>query len=156
MLWPIFALVCTAPITEAQLVGTFILNMLAQALYVQPNTTFVGVSGSKSEVLTDLDARLIQNFIDIIILKLLRNNHLTSGYDLIKYFHQRFHMLVSSGTIYSVLYSLERQGFLEGTFDGRRRVYRLTRQGEELLKKVCMTYERSYAVFSSIFSSAEV
>jgi DNA-binding PadR family transcriptional regulator len=93
---------------------------------------------------------------DIIVLKLLRNNHLTSGYDLIRHFHQRFHMLVSSGTIYSILYSLERQGFLQGNFDGRRRVYRLTGQGEELLEKVCMTYERSYAVFSSIFSGAEV
>jgi DNA-binding PadR family transcriptional regulator len=113
------------------------------------------VSASKSEIVTNLDARLIQNFMDIIILKLLRNNHLTSGYDLIRHFHQRFHMLVSSGTVYSILYSLERQGFLEGNFDGRRRVYKLTGQGEELLKDVCMTYERSYAVFSSIFSSAD-
>ncbi|HJW98389.1 MAG TPA: PadR family transcriptional regulator [Candidatus Bathyarchaeia archaeon] len=112
------------------------------------------MSASKSEVVTDLDARLIQSFMDIIILKLLRNNHLTNGYDLIKHFHQRFHMLVSSGTVYSILYSLERQGFLEGNSDGRRRVYRLTRQGEEFLERVCMTYERSYAVFSSVFSSA--
>ena len=114
------------------------------------------MSASKSEIVTDLNSRLIQNFMDIIALKLLRNNHLASGYDLIRHFHQRFHMLVSSGTVYSMLYSLERQGFLEGNFDGRRRVYRLTGQGEEFLKKVCMTQERSYAVFSSIFSSAEV
>ncbi|MCJ7425028.1 PadR family transcriptional regulator [Candidatus Bathyarchaeota archaeon] len=129
---------------------------LTQALYVQLYVTSVGVSASKSEIVTDLDARLIQNFMDIITLKLLRNNHLTSGYDLIRHFHQRFHMLVSSGTVYSMLYSLERQGFLEGNFDGRRRVYRLTRQGEEFLKKVCLTHEHTYAVFSSIFSSAEV
>lgn len=112
------------------------------------------MSASKSEIVIDLDARLIQSFMDIIVLKLLRNNHLTSGYDLIKHFHQRFHMLVSPGTVYSILYSLERQGFLEGNFDGRRRIYRLTGQGEEFLKRVCMTYERSYAVFSSIFSNA--
>jgi DNA-binding PadR family transcriptional regulator len=114
------------------------------------------VSASKSDTVTDLDARLIQNFMDIIVLKLLGNTHLTSGYDLIRHFHQRFHMLVSSGTVYSMLYSLERQGFLEGNFDGRRRVYKLTRQGEEFLNRICMTHERSYAVFSSIFSSAEV
>ena len=114
------------------------------------------MSASKSDIVTDLDARLIQNFMDIIVLKLLRNNHLTSGYDLIRHFHERFRMLVSSGTVYSILYSLERQGFLEGNFDGRRRVYKLTKQGEEFLKKICLTHERSYAVFSSIFSGAEV
>lgn len=114
------------------------------------------MSASKSDIVTDLDARLIQNFMDIIVLKLLRNDHLASGYDLIRHFHERFRMLVSSGTVYSILYSLERQGFLEGNFDGRRRVYKLTEKGEEFLKKICLTHERSYAVFSSIFSSAEV
>jgi len=114
------------------------------------------VSASKSELVADIDARLIQDFMDIIVLKLLGNNRLASGYDLIRHFHQRFRILVSSGTVYSMLYSLERQGFLEGTFDGRRRVYRLTGQGEEFLKNICLTHERSYAVFSSIFSSAEV
>jgi DNA-binding PadR family transcriptional regulator len=108
----------------------------------------------KSDVVTDLDARLIQNFMDIIILRVLKNNHLTSGYDFIKYFHQRFHVLVSSGTVYSILYSLERQGFIEGNPDGRRRVYKLTGQGEEFLQRICMTHERSHTVFSSIFSGA--
>jgi DNA-binding PadR family transcriptional regulator len=123
-------------------------------LSVKLYTTFVEVSGFKSDLVTDLDARLIQSFMDIIILRILKNNHLGSGYELIKYFHQRFHILVSSGTVYSTLYSLERQGFTEGNFDGRRRVYRLTGQGEEFLKKIYMSHERSYAVFSSIFSGA--
>jgi len=115
---------------------------------------FTRVSALKPEVTTDLDARLIQSFMDIIILRVLKNNHLTSGYDLIKYLHQRFDILASSGTVYSMLYSLERQGFIKGNSDGRRRVYKLTEQGEGFLKRIYMTHERSYAVFSSIFSSA--
>lgn len=102
----------------------------------------------------DLDVRLIQNFMDVIILRLLKENQCTSGYDLIKYFHHKFHMLVSSGTVYSMLYSLERQGLIEGKFDGRRRVYKVTEHGEEFFSEICITGQRNQAVFMSIFSNA--
>jgi DNA-binding PadR family transcriptional regulator len=101
----------------------------------------------------DLDVRLIQDFMDVIILRLLRGNHCTSGYELIKYFHHKFHMLVSSGTVYSMLYSMERQGFIEGSFDGRRRIYKLTKRGEEFLNEMCTAGQRNHSVFLSIFSN---
>jgi DNA-binding PadR family transcriptional regulator len=101
---------------------------------------------------TDLDVRLIQDFMDIVILKLLRGNHCTSGYELIKYFHHKFHMLVSSGTVYSMLYSLERQGSIEGNFDGKRRVYKLTKEGQTFLTEICKKGQRNHSVFLSIFS----
>jgi DNA-binding PadR family transcriptional regulator len=102
---------------------------------------------------TDLDVRLIQDFMDVIILRLLRGNRCTSGYELIKYFHHKFHMLVSSGTVYSMLYSLERQGFIEGSLDGRRRVYRLTKNGEKFFNDICTAGQRNHSVFLSIFSN---
>jgi len=111
------------------------------------------VSNSNSEMKTDLDVRLIQDFMDIVILKLLRGNHCTSGYELIKYFHHKFHMLVSSGTVYSMLYSLERQGLIEGKSDGRRRVYKVTEHGEEFFNEICITGQRNQTVFMSIFSN---
>jgi DNA-binding PadR family transcriptional regulator len=101
----------------------------------------------------DLDVRLIQNFMDVIILRLLKENQRTSGYDLIKYFHHKFHMLVSSGTVYSMLYSLERQGLIEGKSDGRRRVYKVTEHGEEFFNEICITGQRNQTVFMSIFSN---
>lgn len=100
----------------------------------------------------DLDIRLIQNFMDIIILRMLKENQRTSGYDIIKYFHHKFHMLVSSGTVYSMLYSLERQGLIEGKIEGRRRVYKVTDYGCEFFNEICMTGQRNQAVFMSIFS----
>jgi DNA-binding PadR family transcriptional regulator len=101
---------------------------------------------------TDFDVRLIQEFMDVIILRLLLGNHCTSGYEVIRYFHHKFHMLVSSGTVYSLLYSLERQGLIEGSLDGRRRVYRLTKHGEEFLNDICAAGQRNHSVFLSIFS----
>jgi len=90
---------------------------------------------------------------DVIILRLLRGNNCSSGYEMIKYFQRQYHLLVSSGTLYSMLYSLERQGFIDGSFDGRRRTYELTKQGEDFFKKICEAGQRNHLVFASLFSS---
>jgi len=38
---------------------------------------------------------------------------------------------MSSGTIYSLLYSLEREGMIKGIWNRRKRVYTLTKNGEQ-------------------------
>lgn len=57
-----------------------------------------------------------------------------SGYDLTSLVHNKFHVLMSSGTVYSYLYSLERNGLVKGDRGQRRRVYTLTKTGEETVK----------------------
>jgi DNA-binding PadR family transcriptional regulator len=89
---------------------------------------------------------------DIIILKHLKNNHPMSGYDVIKYLHKKFHMLPSPGTVYSILYSLERQNLIEGKMNQGKRVYKLANQGENLLNQICSTRNNIKSVLSSIFS----
>ena len=69
---------------------------------------------------------------DIIILAELRNGPI-SGYDVISFIHDKFHLLVSSGTVYSLLYSLERNGLIEGTWNERKRVYKLTEKGKKTI-----------------------
>ena len=76
--------------------------------------------------------RIIKNFMDIIIMTELRNSSL-SGYDVISYIHNKFNLLVSSGTVYSLLYSLERNGLVEGVWEERKRVYKLTQKGEKTI-----------------------
>lgn len=51
--------------------------------------------------------RIIKNFMDIILLAELRNASV-SGYDVTSFIHSKFNLLVSSGTVHSLLYSLER------------------------------------------------
>jgi DNA-binding PadR family transcriptional regulator len=79
--------------------------------------------------------RIIRNFLDVLILAEMRKGPL-SGYDVMTFVHDRFRFLVSSGTIYSVLYSLERNGLISGASMQRKRVYRLTDKGKETIKGV--------------------
>jgi DNA-binding PadR family transcriptional regulator len=89
---------------------------------------------------------------DIIILKHLKNNYPTSGYDVIKLLHHKFHMLPSPGTVYSILYSLERQNLIEGDASHGKRLYKLTDQGKTLLNELAGTGNRLQITLSSIFS----
>lgn len=76
--------------------------------------------------------RVIKNFLDILVLTEMKDNQL-SGYDVIGLIHKRYDILVSSGTVYSLLYSLEREGIIKGVQNQRKRVYELTEKGEQSL-----------------------
>mgnify|MGYP000616249203 CR=1 FL=1 len=98
-------------------------------------TIIVGGERLEGKILKKMHERIIKNFMDIIILAELRNGPL-SGYDVISFIHNRFHLLVSSGTVYSLLYSLERNGLIEGTWNERKRVYKLTDKGRKTIDTV--------------------
>jgi DNA-binding PadR family transcriptional regulator len=74
-----------------------------------------------------------------------------SGYDVVKYLHQKFHILPSAGTVYSLLYALERRNFIEGIENQSKRVYKLTQKGEKFLEKINGTKDNINTTFSSIF-----
>jgi len=98
-------------------------------------TIIVGGERLEGKILKKMHERIIKNFMDIIILAELRNGPL-SGYDVVSFIHNRFHLLVSSGTVYSLLYSLERNGLIEGTWNERKRVYKLTDKGRKTIDTV--------------------
>ena len=87
----------------------------------------------ESEILMGMHRRVVTNFLDILLLVKLRNASL-SGYDMISYIHKRFDMPISSGTVYSCLYHLERDGLIKGELVQRKRVYMLTEKGRETVK----------------------
>jgi len=98
-------------------------------------TIIVGGGKLEGKILKKMHERIIKNFMDIIILAELRNGPM-SGYDVISFIHNKFHLLVSSGTVYSLLYSLERNGLVEGTWDERKRVYKLTEKGLKTIETI--------------------
>ena len=102
-----------------------------------------------STFLRTMHRRLIKNFSDIFILAELRNGPL-SGYDVIEYIHNKFRILVSSGTVYAILYSLERDGLITGNWNQRRRMYNLTPKGEETLKAILSTNDKIECILSSL------
>ena len=82
-----------------------------------------------NKIAEKLRRKVIKNFMDILILTEIKNNPL-SGYDVIGLVHKRYDIVVSAGTIYSLLYSLEREGVIKGVQNQRKRVYELTEKGE--------------------------
>jgi len=89
----------------------------------------------EGKILKRMHERIIKNFMDIIILAEIRSGPL-SGYDVISFIHNKFHLLVSSGTVYSLLYSLERNGLIEGAWNERKRVYKLTEKGKKTIETI--------------------
>ncbi|TRO49339.1 PadR family transcriptional regulator [Candidatus Bathyarchaeota archaeon] len=88
-----------------------------------------------SKFLKDLHRRTLQNYLDIIILTKLQERSL-SGYDLVGYINKKYGILISPGTIYSILYSLERRGYIEGQMVKRKRLYKLTKkENQNTIKK---------------------
>jgi len=93
-----------------------------------------------SKVAERLRRRVIKNFMDILILSELKKEPM-SGYDIISLIHRRFGVLVSSGTVYSLLYSMERNGLIKGIWNQRKRVYILAEKGEENIKVLARANE---------------
>jgi DNA-binding PadR family transcriptional regulator len=97
----------------------------------------------------NMQRRTVRNFLDVLILAEMRKGPL-SGYDVMTFVHDRFRFLVSSGTIYSVLYSLERNGLVSGVSMQRKRVYRLTDKGKEAIRGVMSAGEETRYLVSGL------
>jgi DNA-binding PadR family transcriptional regulator len=106
----------------------------------------------EGRILKKMHERIIKNFMDIIIMTELRNSSL-SGYDVISYIHNKFNLLVSSGTVYSLLYSLERNGLVEGIWDERKRVYKLTEKGEKTINTLLSANDKNKAFKANILKA---
>ena len=100
------------------------------------------LSSDRRSNLRNLRRRLINSFIDLIILSKLRELNNMSGYDVISLVNREFHILVGSGSVYSVLYSLEREGLIKGTWIERRRIYKLTPEGKAASEATSHIYEK--------------
>lgn len=87
----------------------------------------------ESELFKETQRKIVKNFLDTLILMALRKDYL-SGYDIMRLLHRKLSVMLSSGTIYSRLYYLERNKLIEGMGTEKKRVYRLTEEGEKTVK----------------------
>jgi DNA-binding PadR family transcriptional regulator len=97
-----------------------------------------------------LHRRVLSDFLDLLILLRLRNGAL-SGYDIISYIHKRFDMLISSGTVYSCLYHLERDELIKGECAQRKKVYMLTERGRETVKTILGMRDKILGLVINLF-----
>jgi len=96
---------------------------------------------SKPATLRKLRRRIIRTFMDIIIMRELNDGSPMSGQDVIQVIHRKHNLLMSSGTVYSHLYSPERNGLIKGHSTRRKEVYKLTVRGEETVKTILNAQE---------------
>ncbi|MDG6222170.1 MAG: PadR family transcriptional regulator [Candidatus Bathyarchaeota archaeon] len=80
-------------------------------------------------------AQSVKAILDWIILSELKNRAM-SGYDIISYIHNKFGILLSSGTVYSHLYSLERKNLIMGDYDERKRIYKISSFGKKSFDEI--------------------
>lgn len=104
-----------------------------------------------TQVLGEMYERIVKNFMDILVMAELRSNSL-SGYDVISLIHKKFNLLVSSGTVYALLYSLERDGLVEGKLIDRKRIYVLTEKGERNINAILNANAQIQSIIVNLFA----
>ncbi|KYH40178.1 MAG: PadR-like family transcriptional regulator [Candidatus Bathyarchaeota archaeon B26-2] len=110
----------------------------------------VGVlSVERGDITHQIRKRLVRSLMDILILDELKKRSL-SGYDITLLIHKSFNFPVSPGSVYSVLYSLEREGLIRGFLRGKKRVYMLTSKGEMAVDAVLNMNRRILYLISRI------
>jgi DNA-binding PadR family transcriptional regulator len=114
----------------------------------------ITINGEKSEarIIKKMHERVIKSFMDTIIMTELQNGPI-SGYDAITFIHNKFGFLASSGTIYSLLYSLERNGLVEGAWIERKRVYKLTEKGSKTIRTILNSQDKIKGFMSTILKA---
>lgn len=99
----------------------------------------------------DLRVRVIKNFTDILMLKYLKQNAKSSGYQILRSLHEKYNILFSPGTIYNEIYALERKGFIASEGDETYRVYSLTEKGDQALNNMINEGKEVQELTSGIF-----
>jgi DNA-binding PadR family transcriptional regulator len=90
----------------------------------------------EKKIIKEAERAILRKFIDWIILtRLYKKEH--SGYEIQQYVLKRYNVLVASGTIYSKLYSFEKQGLIVSYYEicsnNPRHIYKLTPKGHNIV-----------------------
>ena len=114
----------------------------------------IAINGEKSEarIIKKMHERVIKTFMDTIIMAELQNGSI-SGYDVISFIHNKFGFLASSGTVYSLLYALERNDLVEGIWIERKRVYKLTEKGAKTIATIINSHDKINGFMSTILKA---
>lgn len=100
-------------------------------------------------LLGEMRNRLIDDFLDIVILRELENGPL-GCYDIISRVHNKHDWKPSSGKTYSHLYSLERKGLLQSRLNSNKRIFILTESGKESIREIANEKNRILGYFLNL------
>jgi len=119
-------------------------------MYTASRGIFYRCFDLESEILVEMNKRIVADFLDMLILLKLRNGSL-NGYDTVSYIRKRFNTLISSGTVYSCLCRLERDELIKEEGSERKRVFTLTQKGEERVKTLLSMRDKILGLVVNLF-----
>jgi len=92
-----------------------------------------------------LKERTVKTYLDLLILSLLAKGS-KHGYAIARELFERTGVLIGAGTIYPLLYELEKKEFIQGEWTSptrrSKRVYAITQKGRKFLEKGYQTVEQ--------------
>lgn len=97
--------------------------------------------------------QLVKNDLKMIVFALLMNNPM-SGTDIIKTVHKNFNVLLSPGTIYPLLHSLEKKGFVQCEYAVKKKIYRVADNSLHEVKSNLDEHIRTSTAMSGFLLSA--
>jgi DNA-binding PadR family transcriptional regulator len=112
---------------------------------------------SSYDLVDKVEKRVIRDFMDIYILEEMEKCSL-SGYDILILMQRRFGMQVSSGTVYALLYSMERNGWIQGVWNDRKRIYQLTEKAQQearIIAKINLEIQNLFTNISLLNATAK-
>lgn len=84
--------------------------------------------------------RHVKTFLDVVVLAML-NGKPMYGYKLIAAVHKEFGVLLSPGSLYPLLHSLEDNKLIEPSFHGGKIVYAVTSKGKKKFQTVFLAFK---------------
>jgi DNA-binding PadR family transcriptional regulator len=99
---------------------------------------------TEARIIKKMHERVIKSFMDTIVMAELQNRAI-SGYDVITYIHTKFGF-----PVYSLLYSLERNGLVEGVWIERKRIYKLTEKGAGTIEAILNSQDKIKSFMATI------
>ena len=105
----------------------------------------------ESEILRKMQKRIVREFFDVFILVQLETGSSLSCYDVVGMINDRFHTVLTPPTVYSQLYTLERDGLIEGKLVKRKTVYMLTEKGRETARTLLNMKPKILGLLLSLF-----
>ncbi len=106
----------------------------------------------KEDVIESLTKDIVKGNLSTLILVSIKHRGELSGYDIWMDTKQKFDVILSVGTVYSQLYTLERKCLIIGnTVGSGARKYSLTQEGEETTEVILAQKKRVSKVIDSMF-----
>jgi DNA-binding PadR family transcriptional regulator len=89
---------------------------------------------SAQKVILKVRKRVLTACLDVAIMSQLSERRVLSATNIISIFKKRYNIQLSAGTVYPVLYALEKDGNIRRLPNRRKKLYVLTSKGKETIK----------------------